>query len=301
MEKKRGRKKQSTTTNTTQDEPVEKIPKKRGRKPKGGKIITEPTNININQEIKPNIILHLKCKLEEITKTDAGINEYVADNIETIIHYNIEQQHKHGGLQYDVIEDENKLAPIPDKTLNSTEIVKTDQFKELSAKLKQLTKILHNNMDINDNSACFWCTCNFNNESIYIPQYKKDDGYCCYGNFCSPNCAAGYLFQENIDTSVKYERYQLLNYIYSKVYNYEKNIIPASSPHYLLDKFCGNLTIDEYRKLNEQDKIILVMDKPLSRNYPELFEENNEFQIHTINSFSKKKKENSKQNIFQVN
>ena len=41
----------------------------------------------------------------------------------------------------------------------------------------------------------------------------------------------------------------------------------------------GATTIDEYRKLNEQDKIILVMDKPLSRNYPELFEENNVFLI----------------------
>ena len=294
MEKKRGRKKQSTV------EVVEKVPKKRGRKPKGGKIITEPTNINVNQEIKPNIILHLKCKLEDITKKETGMHEYVADNIESIIHYNIEQQHKNGGLQYDVIEDESKLTSQPDLSLNNNEDNgKTDQCKDISAKLKQLTKLLHNNMHVNDNSACFWCTCNFTNESIYIPQYKKDDGYCCYGNFCSPSCAAGYLFQENIDTSVKYERYQLLNFIYSKVYNYEKNIIPAPSPHYLLDKFCGNLSIDEYRTLIEQDKIILVMDKPLSRNYPELFEENNEFQIHAINSFSKKKKESSKQNIFQ--
>ena len=70
--------------------------------------------------------------------------------------------------------------------------------------------------------------------------------------------------------------------------------------YYLLDKFCGNLTIEEYRTLMEQDKLILVMDKPLSRNYPELFEENNEYHVHTINTFSKKKKDMVKQNIFHV-
>ena len=48
--------------NTEEQTPVVKVPKKRGRKPKGGKII-EQKNLNtkpvINQ--KPNIILHLKC------------------------------------------------------------------------------------------------------------------------------------------------------------------------------------------------------------------------------------------------
>ena len=50
----------------------------------------------------------------------------------------------------------------------------------------------------------------------------------------------------------------------------------------------------------DQDKLILVMDKPLSRNYPELFEENNEYHVHTINTFAKKKRETVKQNIFQT-
>ena len=92
----------------------------------------------------------------------------------------------------------------------------------------------------------------------------------------------------------------MLNFIYNGIYNYEKNIVPAPSPYYLLDKFCGNLTIEEYRKLMEQDKLILVMYKPLSRNYPELFEENYEYHVHTINTFSKKKKDMVKQNIFHV-
>ncbi len=300
MESKRGRKKQPQLldTNTTE---TTKVPKKRGRKPKGGKIIAEQVKTNIDEVIKPNIILHLKCKLEDITKSEAPLHEYDPNNIENIIHYNIQQQSKGVGLQFDVIENEQPSLNPDIASLNmNEEIVKTETFKDISSKLKQLAKMLYSNIPINENSACFWCTCTFPNQPIFIPQYKQKERYKCYGHFCSPACAAGYLFQENIDTSVKYERYQLLNLIYNKVYNYEKNIVPAPSPHYLLDKFCGNLTIEEYRNLMEQDKVIFVMDKPLSRNYPELFEENNEFQIHTINTFSKKKKDISKQNIFHT-
>ena len=39
-----------------------KIPKKRGRKPKGGKIVEQKKNVSIKDEVKPSIILHLKCK-----------------------------------------------------------------------------------------------------------------------------------------------------------------------------------------------------------------------------------------------
>jgi hypothetical protein len=299
MEKKRGRKKNTETLspNTV----PEKIPKKRGRKPKGGKIIVEETNKEPVPDIKPNIILHLKCKLNDIAKTNTGLNEYDPDNIETILHYNISQQNKGSALQYDLIDDKSK-GTSPDGIMCplKEEITKPDTTKDISVKLKDLSKQLHNNMQLNEHSACFWCTCEFATPPVFIPQYKKDACYHCYGYFCSPSCAAGYLFKENIDTSIKYERYQLLNFIYNGIYNYEKNIVPAPSPYYLLDKFCGNLTIEEYRKLMEQDKLILVMDKPLSRNYPELFEENNEYHVHTINTFSKKKKDMVKQNIFHV-
>jgi hypothetical protein len=42
------------------------IGKKRGRKPKGGKIIQQIVNLNNNKEQKPNIILHLKCSLKDL-------------------------------------------------------------------------------------------------------------------------------------------------------------------------------------------------------------------------------------------
>ena len=51
--------------------------KKRGRKPKGGKIIQQVVPLNNNKESKPNIILHLKCSLK-----DLQTNTFMSTNIE---------------------------------------------------------------------------------------------------------------------------------------------------------------------------------------------------------------------------
>ena len=90
-----------------------------------------------------------------------------------------------------------------------------------------------------------------------------------FGSFCCPECAAGYLFQEQLDQSTKFERYHLLNDIYGDIYQYKKNIIPAPQPHYLLNTFFGTLTIDEYRK-TISNKPIRLIDKPVYCIYPEL-------------------------------
>ena len=94
--------------------------------------------------------------------------------------------------------------------------------------------------------------------------------YHVYGCFCSPECAVAYLLKENIDNSIKFERYHLLCYIYSKVFNYENNIKPAPNPHYMLKKFCGNMSIDEYRELFKSHNYLFIIDKPITRELPEL-------------------------------
>jgi hypothetical protein len=97
------------------------------------------------------------------------------------------------------------------------------------------------------------------------------------------------LFKENIDQTIKYERYQLLNLLYSKVYQYERNIKFAPNPYYLLDKYMGNLTIEEYRQLLTYDRVMLVLDKPLTKIYPELHEDNNEFETVYDNKLNLKR------------
>lgn len=146
--------------------------------------------------------------------------------------------------------------------------------KDMSAKLKQLKiQLYKNSLQSEKKSACFWCTYDFDNAPCYIPKYEMDGTIYGYGSFCRPECAVAFLMKENIDDSTKFDRYHLLNQIYSKVYDCKKNIKPAPDPHYLLDKFYGNLTIQEYRRLLKTEHLLLVIDKPLTRILPELHED----------------------------
>jgi hypothetical protein len=320
------------------------VHKKRGRKPKGG-IIIEQNKIEIQTEIKPNIILHLNCKLNDIITGELNYDPTV---------YNI-KEFDNMNIKYDYIENKNDNTINNDDNINSinntnnnannTNITnntnntnnsnnninlsnnnsnnnannntnnnshdtmffnneenmlnnneKNLYNKALSKKLEDLSKQLKTN-NINKKSACFWCTYNFDNQTILIPKYEIKNTYFCYGNFCSPECACSYLMNENIESSQKFERYYLLNNIYGKIYNYEKNIKLAPSPYYTLEKFYGNLNIQEYRKLLKHERLLLVVDKPLSKLTPELYDENEDY---ILNNKSINNKQNSNKN-YKIN
>jgi hypothetical protein len=293
VKKKRGRKPKNKPVNDTEnvtvvteqpsDINIEKpAPKKRGRKPKGGKIVSiEPKPVQ-SDIIKQNVILHLKCSLKDINEpNEVFINANDSFNIMS----------KANTLDYELLNEDKKdtkndiLININDTTSQNFQLERDPSVinKDINTKLKELQRLLHTNEISDKKSACFWCTYSFDNPSIYIPKHKIQTSYQVYGCFCSPECATSYLYNENIDTSVKFERYQLINYIYSKVYSYNQNIKPAPNPYYLLDKYFGNLSISEYRKLLRNDRLLMVVDKPLTRILPELHEEINNFMMSTQN------------------
>ena len=250
-----------------------KVPKKRGRKPKGGKIINV-TEKSISAQVNtPNIILHLKCNTNNIqnsnldTQVTSTYSNFIEDNNFNVIKNNSNLLNQNSNL---ILKSDNENENDNNAILNNT--------NNINKKLRILAKDLHTN-DISDKkSACFWCTCDFDNPPIFLPKYVIEKSYHVYGCFCSPECATGYLFnQSNIDLSSKYERYALLNHIYCKIYNYEKNIKPAPDPFYTLDKFYGSLSIQEYRQLLKNERLLLIVDKPLTRSLPELHEDNDNF------------------------
>lgn len=270
-------------------EPVKPVSKKRGRKPKGGKIIQQVTASNNLPTVKPNIILHLKCSLKDLVNTST---------VNSVESYNFAK----GDLFYNIISAEpKKYANINEQTEEKEDQdhdecadSKENDTKELWKKIKQLEHNLHIN-NINDKkSACFWCTYEFDNPAIYIPKYFIKNSYHVYGCFCSPECGVAYLMEENIDSSTKFERYHFINHLYGKVCNYTKNIKPAPNPYYMLDKYYGNLSIQEYRSLFKNERLFLIVDKPLTRILPELHEDNDDFilnnKIIPSNNYQVKKK-----------
>jgi hypothetical protein len=274
--KKRGRKPKKKS-----DEP-KPPPKKRGRKPKGGKIIKKNKKELNNEKYTPNIILHLKIK-----------NEVVDENITSIQYnpvmedpkaFNLKSNQKSNNLNYHELKTNVKKEIQKESFYIETQtILQEDKnkptknnMKDIWGKLNELKKNLKLNNISDKSSACFWCTYSFDNPPVFIPKKMTTNKTEVYGCFCSPECALSYLKNENIDTSTLWHRYSLLNNIYCEIYNYEKNIKPAPSPYYTLDKYYGNLSIQEYRKLLNNDRLIMVVDKPLTKILPEIYEENNE-------------------------
>jgi hypothetical protein len=316
------------------NEPNVAVVKKRGRKPKGGKLILKQTENDNKLQSVTNIILHLKCSMQDLNEHNTNIQNIVTDPLTynptippNIMTYNSSELTT-GFSSF--TNNANNTEIIPEKdipnfayndnfnnkttvcqvcnskndnktTEDDTTIIDDDDsdinIKDINNKLKRVKLQLYKNSNPDKKSACFWCTYDYDNPICYIPKYEIDGQLYGYGSFCRPECAVAYLMEENIDDSTKFERYHLLNQIYSKVYEYKKNIKPAPNPYYLLDKFYGNLSIQEYRKLLKSEHMLLVIEKPMTRILPELHEDNEDF---IMNIYGTKQTQANQGGVYKV-
>lgn len=298
--------------------PKKEPQKKRGRKPKGGKLVDAKDLPNLERDlVKPNIILHLKCFISDIGSVPKQENTVEAYNEPchglqfSSVHPQQDSHqlqssssqcalsstphgqnsgcngnHGHSGHNDNPNQDNMSTSHMHDPT--------PDQTRQLVERLHELDKYLIHIQRNSDNihnvvshetietmethSACFWCTCGFTTPAIYLPKHEVNGRYEVYNCFCSPECAVGYLFEESIDQSVKWERYALFNYLYKPVFEQDKPFYPAPNPRFLLKKYFGTLTIEEYRALLRSGKHVMVIDKPISKVYPEIHVDNHEFE-----------------------
>jgi hypothetical protein len=273
-------------SNSEENSNTKQSAKKRGRKPKGGKIIVQTLQKNIQKEAKQNVILHLKCSIKDLELNGDYNSNFINANIES---YNFVSSKNE--LCYEIINNDYSNDYSNDYTNNTInesmnddtsqeEVVEQYNKKEIWKKLKCLEKSLHLNNITDKKSACFWCSYDFDNPPIYIPKHYIKNSYNVYGCFCTPECAVAFLMEESIDSSTKFERYSLMNHIYSKIYEYKKNIKPAPNPYYMLERFYGPLNIQEYRALLKTERLFLIVDKPMTRILPEFHEDNDDFIIN---------------------
>jgi len=261
---------------------TKQVIKKRGRKPKGGKIVQQIIHTENKINDKPNVILHLKCSIKDLQMANLNNIESYTFNSKNNLNYdligeeNISSVNTYCNKPNDSITN-NNFKNNDYEYINEQYPQNKDGNKEIWRKLKQLEHNLHINNVNNKKSACFWDSCDFDNPPVYIPKHYINGTYHVYGCFCSPECGVAYLMNENIDSSTKFERYHLFNHIYSKIYDYKKNIKPSPNPHYMLEKFYGNLSIQEYRSLLRNERLFIIVDKPLTRILPELHDDNDEF------------------------
>lgn len=199
--------------------------------------------------VSQNIILHLICSSTDVEDIDS--ESTVTD-------------------QFHVDCDNSSMGQVSNSDLQ-TELSKTGN--DLWDKVRKLNDVLHRTSGLGKSSDCFWCTCTFSTPPIHIPRCVNTDAIECYGCFCSPECALAFLLKEGVDKSQTWERVALLNTVYGAVFDYSKSIRPAPPPHYLLDKYYGSLSIEEYRELLGSNKRLIVVDRPLTRAVPHLFDD----------------------------
>ena len=94
------------------------IPKKRGRKPKGGKIVENLSNTIKKITIVPNIILHLNCTLIDVNKF-FNSNEIYNPEISDIKTYN-EIDNKIFTPNYEILNDKNNDKNKDLENINSS-------------------------------------------------------------------------------------------------------------------------------------------------------------------------------------
>lgn len=280
-------------TDTKVSKEASNVFKKRGRKPKGGKIIPNHTSANSStQDIVKNVILHLKCFRNDLEGSGSfglrfGYSQYPHyDNAPLYPNAKVKSDSKpvhdleeRGVSTYSLSAPTMEYDSAGHTTyIEDEEAQEVEQRNIIENKLHDLQYNFHNNTKYSEKSDCFWCTCSFDTPPVYIPTSVGPDGtYSVYGNFCIPECAVAYLMNEHIDNSIKYERYALIHNMYHDIYKHDDGFKPAPTPYYTLDKYYGNLTIEEYRSLHKTSKLVLVINKPITKIFPEIHEDNTNF------------------------
>jgi hypothetical protein len=114
---------------------------------------------------------------------------------------------------------------------------------------------------------CFWCCHPFDSVPCVIPADIKESIWHVYGNFCSPECAVAYLFQERLDNNIQWERYAMLNSLYSKDAEIKAGAstgIRSAPRREVLRIFGGSMDIREFRAILHEKKLrIDVLTPPM--------------------------------------
>lgn len=270
--KKRGRK-----PKIVDSKPEVKIPKKRGRKPKKKIDYDEINNYKKINKIE-TVILHLPSTIElenskEIINDEdpkpfnnSSTNLYLLNNEEDL---NIDESSNNNVNMNINIENLNKevVIPISNKTKQNKEDFDTimdnlhkkrdiDIINSLNVEKEKNMLLMYDFIEYNttktwpnkSNIDCLWCCCSFDNEPYGLPIKKENKKYVMFGNFCSPECVSAYNFDSNNNDNVMWERYSMINYLYSN--NISNNYIKIALPRLSLKKFGGPFTIEKFRELS---------------------------------------------------
>jgi hypothetical protein len=183
-----------------------------------------------------------------------------------------------------------KLNDLKDKILELNKYI--EKLKDIESfinnylndykNIKYLNLNFYNIDHIQDqtNILCWWCCHEFDNIPFGLPEKYHDGIYYVMGCFCSLNCALAYNLDLNDDKV--WERTALIYDIKNNIFKDDITINPSSS-RYILIKFGGNTTIENYRKnnifLDKKYKIMIPPTISLKIQVEEQKDKNNNYKL----------------------
>ena len=303
VKKKRGRK--PKPKNNTDD----KVPKKRGRKPKE---IFKPKDNEVNSVNDEAVILHLNIKNNNSNNNNSNIYDsslpipFIPTNLDSVYYLkknNIVEDNRDCDIFFNNNKEDNITEPTTKSNIDisiNTESINTesinyknnDIIEKFSKKNQEYSEsilsdknkcisIFTEYSDANkkkqwpsqSNIDCLWCCFSFENKPFGIPLKKEGEVYHMYGNFCSAECCASYIFDWNyLNDTEKFNSYSMLNGLYKEKYSEGIQFAPSKLS---LKKFGGRLTIEQYRHmLSSNKKQLKVSIPPLISIIPNIEETN---------------------------
>jgi len=137
-------------------------------------------------------------------------------------------------------------------------------------------------------TCCLWCCHTYTRMPIAIPEKIINNKYYVYGNFCSFNCAASYIFNSNKVSIEKWETYSLLNLLYHDlIENTVSDLkIKLAPPRETLKMFGGFYSIEEFRKSTDvEDKTYNIIKPPMISIIPCIEENTNNYSLQKDKPF----------------
>lgn len=120
----------------------------------------------------------------------------------------------------------------------------------------------NNEWPSNTSISCYWCCHRFDNPPFGIPVKYVDGKFQVYGCFCSLECAAAHNLSCRDSIDEMWERYNLINLLARKV-GYEKSYVKPAPNRLTLRMFGGHISIEDFRKYTETNKIININFPPM--------------------------------------
>ena len=114
----------------------------------------------------------------------------------------------------------------------------------------------------NTSIVCYWCCHRFENAPFGIPVKYTNEKFHVYGCFCSLECAASYNLASKESIDEMWERYNLINLLSRRI-GYSLNYIKPAPNRLALKMFGGYLSIEEFRRYTQTNKLVNINFPPM--------------------------------------